>query len=60
MDTDGDTFYIFTNYDAPNKRLVKTSANKLNRNNWKDVIPESKNVFSVSAGSGYFFCKIFG
>jgi len=57
VDTDGDTFYIFTNYDAPNKRLVKTSANKLNRNNWKDVIPESKNVFSVSAGSGYFFAK---
>ena len=57
VDTDGDIFYIFTNYDAPNKRLVKTSANKLNRNNWKDVIPESKNVFSVSAGSGYFFAK---
>ena len=31
VDTDGDIFYIFTNYDAPNKRLVKTSANKLNR-----------------------------
>jgi len=57
VDTNGNTFYIFTNYDAPNKRLVKTSANKLNRNNWIDVIPESESVFSVSTGSGYFFAR---
>ena len=57
IDTNGNTFYIFTNYDAPNKRLVKTSANKLNRNNWIDVIPESESVFSVSTGSGYFFAR---
>ena len=57
VDTNGNTFYIFTNYDAPNKRLVKTSANKLNRNNWIYVIPESESVFSVSTGSGYFFAR---
>ena len=57
VETDGDTFYIFTNFNAPNKRLVKTTVKKLNRKYWKDVIPESKNVFSVSSGSGYFFAK---
>ena len=57
VETDGDTFYIFTNFNAPNKRLVKTTVKKLNRKYWKDVIPESKNVFSVSSGSGYFFAE---
>jgi len=57
VETDGDTFFIFTNFNAPNKRLVKTTVKKLNRKYWKDVIPESENVFSVSSGSGYFFAK---
>ena len=57
VETDGDTFYIFTNFNAPNKKLVKTTVKKLNRKYWKDVIPESKNVFSVSSGSGYFFAE---
>ncbi len=57
VETDGDTFYIFTNFNAPNKKLVKTTVKKLNRKYWEDVIPESKNVFSVSSGSGYFFAK---
>ena len=57
VETDGDTFYIFTNFNAPNKRLVKTTVKKLNRKYWKDVIPESENVFSISSGSGYFFAK---
>jgi len=57
VETDGDTFYILTNFNAPNKRLVKTTVKKLNRKYWKDVIPESENVFSVSSGSGYFFAK---
>ncbi len=57
VETDGDTFYIFTNYNAPNKRLVKTTVKELNQKYWKDVIPESKNVFSVSSGSGYFFAE---
>ena len=57
VDNIDDTFYIFTNYNAPNKRLVKTSLNNLDRSNWQDVIPESENVFSVSSGSGYFFAR---
>ena len=57
VETDGDIFYIFTNYNAPNKRLVKTTVKELNQKYWKDVIPESKNVFSVSSGSGYFFAE---
>ena len=57
VETDGDIFYIFTNFNAPNKRLVKTTVKELNKKYWKDVIPESENVFSVSSGSGYFFAE---
>ena len=57
VETDGDIFYIFTNFNAPNKRLVKTTVKELNQKYWKDVIPESENVFSVSSGSGYFFAE---
>ena len=57
VDSIDETFYIFTNYNAPNKRLVKTSLKSLSKENWEDVIPESENVFSVSSGSGYFFAR---
>ena len=55
--TEGETIYIFTNFNAPNKRLVKTSIDRLNRKFWEDVIPETENVFSLTNGSGYFFAE---
>jgi len=57
IETEGETIYIFTNFNAPNKRLVKTSIDRLNRKFWEDVIPETENVFSLSNGSGYFFAQ---
>ena len=55
--TEGETIYIFTNFNAPNKRLVKTSIDRLNKKFWEDVIPETENVFSLTNGSGYFFAE---
>ena len=57
VDTDGEILYISTNYNAPNKRLIKVSAKKPDPRYWEDVIPESRNVFSISSGSGYFFAE---
>ena len=57
IETEGETIYIFTNFNAPNKRLVKTSIDRLNRKFWEDVIPETENVFSLTNGSGYFFAE---
>tara|TARA_A100001015_G_C15037592_1_gene737332 strand:- start:583 stop:2685 length:2103 start_codon:yes stop_codon:yes gene_type:complete len=57
IETEGETIYIFTNFNAPNKRLVKTSIDKLNRKFWEDVIPETENVFSLSNGSRFFFAE---
>ena len=54
---EGETIYIFTNFNAPNKRLVKTSIDRLNKKFWEDVIPETENVFSLTNGSGYFFAE---
>ena len=59
IETDGNTFYILTNSNAPNKKLVRTKYNRLNQKYWIDVIPETENVLSVSKGGGYFFAKYF-
>ncbi|UOE38354.1 prolyl oligopeptidase family serine peptidase [Chryseobacterium oryzae] len=55
VDTDGDTLYIFTDKDAPNMRLVKTTIQNPSPETWKDVIPETENVLGISGGGGYFF-----
>jgi len=53
----GNTFFIGTNLDAPNKRLVMTTFEQPTTENWIDVIPETEHVLSISKGSGYFFAK---
>lgn len=55
--TKENTFYISTNLNAPNKRLVKTTFENPTTDNWVDVIPETKNVLSISKGAGYFFAQ---
>ncbi len=57
IDADEENLYISTNLNAPNKRVVKVAANKATPSNWQDFIPETKNVLSVSTGSGYFFAE---
>lgn len=57
LDTDGETLFLVTNLNAPNKKLVKVNANKPASENWQDLIPEQENVLSISSGSGYFFAE---
>ena len=49
---DGDTFYMHTDYGAPNKRVVAVDLNNPSEGNWKEVIPENKGAvlssFSVA------------
>jgi len=40
----GDKFYIVTNLDAKNFRLMETPANKTSKENWKEVIAHRDNV----------------
>ncbi|WP_288375823.1 prolyl oligopeptidase family serine peptidase [Chryseobacterium culicis] len=55
VDTQGDDLFIFTDKDAPNMRLVKTTIANPAPSTWKDVIPQTENVLGISSGGGYFF-----
>lgn len=55
--TIGDEIYIYTNIDAPNYRLVRTSIDNPTQENWVDVIPETENVLSASTGGGKIFAS---
>ena len=59
IETDGNTFYILTNSNAPNKKLVRTKYNRLNQKYWIDVIPETENVLNISVGGGDFFAEYY-
>ena len=47
--------FLFTNLDAPNGRLVKTTLDQPDSANWVDVIPETEAPLRVSTGAGYLF-----
>ncbi len=41
---DGPVFYLLTNYNAPNQRLVAVDIREPKKENWKTVIPEGESV----------------
>ena len=45
IDHFGDYFYIRTNLNAQNFKLVKTPVNKTEKENWEEVIPHREDVF---------------
>jgi prolyl oligopeptidase len=53
----GETWFILTNYGAPNRRLVKVAASNPKPESWQDVIAEKKEPLSVTTGGGYFFAQ---
>ncbi|WP_010523187.1 prolyl oligopeptidase family serine peptidase [Aquimarina agarivorans] len=57
MDNVGSTLYIVTNKNAPNKKIITVDASNPSPENWKDLIPETKNVLSASTGGGSIFTK---
>jgi prolyl oligopeptidase len=50
-------FYVLTNYNAPNKRVVTFDLANPKIENWVDFIPETENVLSVSNGAGFIFAN---
>ncbi len=57
LDSNGDTLYIVTDLDAPNRRLVEVNAQNPHYSNWTDLIPETKNVLNVSTGANHLFAR---
>ena len=53
----GSKLYIITNRNAPNQKVVTVDASNPTPENWKDFIPETKNVLSANTGSGYIFAQ---
>lgn len=53
--TQGTTLYIETNFNAPNRRLIKVDFNDLQLAKWTDVISETQFPLSVSTCGGKFF-----
>lgn len=44
VDHRGDKFYVITNQDAKNFRLMETTLDKMGKENWKEVIPHRTDV----------------
>lgn len=57
LDNKGDILYIFTDLNAPNSKIVTVNVNTPQPKNWKDFIPETKEVLSPSTGGGYIFAQ---
>ncbi len=57
VDNEDKRFLIHTDYKAPNNRLVEMNFDKPERENWKDVIPETENVMNVSTAGGNLFAS---
>ncbi|TKB96207.1 S9 family peptidase [Pedobacter cryophilus] len=49
--------YIYTNYKAPNYRLVTVDAANPAISNWKDMIAETTNVMSAATGGDKIFAN---
>jgi prolyl oligopeptidase len=57
MDNEGSKLFIVTDLNAPNKRIVTVDVSNPKAENWKDFIPETKNVLSPSTCSGFIFAN---
>jgi prolyl oligopeptidase len=57
VENEGDTLFIETDLNAPNKRIVTVNINKPEPANWNDFIAETENVLSISTACGYFFAN---
>jgi len=57
IDVDDNYFYIQTDKDAPNSKIVTASINQPQSANWKVLVPEKPEVLSVSNAGGNLFCS---
>lgn len=57
IDNVGSKLYIYTNIYAPNFKVITVDASNPNPINWKDLIPATKNVLTVSTGGSKIFAE---
>lgn len=57
VDNEGPQLFIHTNLYAPNYRLVTAEVSKLTPPDWKELIPQTKNVLTVATAGGKLFAE---
>src|SRR5207247_1857871 len=58
IDNDGPTFWFKTDLNAPRGRIIATDITKPQRDNWKELIPQSNDTLGrVDTIGGRFFAK---
>lgn len=57
LDNVGTTFYLVTNANAPNKKVVTMDIKNPAKEQWVDFIPETENVLNVSTSSGFIYAN---
>ncbi len=58
IDNDADQFFLYTNIDAPNYRVILIDSQDPGKEHWKTIIPEKSEVLSsVSTVGGQLFCN---
>ncbi|GAA5213366.1 prolyl oligopeptidase family protein [Corallincola platygyrae] len=55
--SEGDRLLLVTNMDAPNKRVVETTITNPVPATWKDVIPETDNVLTITSAGGTLYAR---
>lgn len=57
IDNQESQFFIYTNYDAPNYRIVKVDVDNPAPENWETIIPETENVLNASTAGGFIMAE---
>lgn len=55
--SEGNTFYLQTNYEAPNSRIMVLDATDPDRSNWSELVAETEMPLNASTGCGKIFCS---
>jgi prolyl oligopeptidase len=57
LDHQDGKFFLVTNMNAPNKRVVWVDVQNPSPENWKDLIPETEHVLNIGTGSSFFYAE---
>ncbi len=57
VENEGSRFFLSTNIEAPNNRVIAVDLIKPGKENWVDIIPETEHVLSAGSGGGKLFAE---
>jgi prolyl oligopeptidase len=60
LGSQGSLFWLYTNLEAPRGRVVKLDVAKPEQSNWKEIVPQAKEVISAGSSVGGNALGMFG